>query len=63
MTFICPKCGRYGMEWEARAKILICCYWDCNHIIRGGPRFGIPSNELLTKVIQEGKFPTENKST
>lgn len=30
----CPKCGRYGIEWDARAKIYMCYFKDCNYVIR-----------------------------
>ncbi|OHB53588.1 MAG: hypothetical protein A2Y07_04525 [Planctomycetes bacterium GWF2_50_10] len=33
MSFVCPKCGRFGMEWDSRAKALICNYNTCNHVI------------------------------
>lgn len=28
----CPECGRYGIEWDGRAKIYHCLYNNCNYI-------------------------------
>jgi len=53
MTFICPKCKRYGMEWDGRAKVLICYYNTCNHAIRINPEKPIPSDEQISRAINE----------
>lgn len=53
MTFVCPKCKRYGMEWDGRAKILICYYNTCNHVIRINPKKPIPSNDQISRAIHE----------
>jgi hypothetical protein len=31
---ICPKCGKHGFVWDARAKVYRCLYHGCNHVIR-----------------------------
>lgn len=31
---LCPKCGRSGMSWDGRAKIIHCLYYDCKHVIK-----------------------------
>lgn len=53
MTFICPKCKRYGMEWDGRAKILICYYNTCNHVIRINHQKPIPSNDQISQAIHD----------
>ena len=53
MTFVCPKCNRYGMEWDGRAKVLVCYYSTCNHVIRMQNQKSIPPNETILRVIQE----------
>ena len=51
MTFICPKCGRYGMEWDGLAKILICHYRSCSHVIRANFGNRIPDDSELSRAI------------
>ena len=53
MTFICPKCKRYGMEWDGRAKVLICYYNTCNHVIRINPKKPIPSDLQIIQAIKK----------
>lgn len=53
MTYICPKCNRYGMEWDGRGKVLICLYNTCNHAIRIANQKSIPSNEQIKIAIAE----------
>ena len=43
----CPKCGRYGIEWDARAKVFRCYYTDCNYVIRNEEK-----DEML-KMLQK----------
>ena len=54
--YLCPKCGRYGIEWDGRARILICCYKACNEVIRIQQK-DIPTEkqiiETIEKIIQE----------
>jgi len=51
MAYRCPKCERYGMEWDARAKVLTCYYDTCRHVIRMGPQKSIPSPEKIAAAI------------
>ena len=53
MTFVCPKCNRYGMEWGGRAKVLMCYYNTCNHVIRIDNQNSIPSNDRIEQAIEE----------
>ena len=36
---ICPKCNKEGIYWDGRAKILLCPWTKCNHIIRNIPEW------------------------
>lgn len=51
MTYKCPKCGRYGMEWDGRAKILLCYYTRCNHVIRIKDQKSFPSSKQIQEAI------------
>lgn len=55
MTFMCPKCSRYGMEWDGRAKALVCYYSTCNQVIplkNGRP---IPTPGEIENVIRDAQ--------
>jgi len=55
-TYWCPECGRHGMAWDGRAKVLMCHYWSCSHVIRGVKRRGaIPTPVEIAKAIQWDK--------
>jgi hypothetical protein len=41
------------MEWDGRAKVLICYYNTCNHVIRIDNQKSIPSDERIKKAIEE----------
>jgi hypothetical protein len=41
------------MEWDGRAKVLICYYNTCNHVIRINPQKPIPSDDQINQAIQE----------
>ena len=47
----CPVCGRYGMCWDARARILLCYYYDCMHVIRLSNKDAAPTQEEITAAI------------
>lgn len=53
MAYRCPKCERYGMEWDARAKVLTCCYNTCRHVVRMGSQKSTPSPERISAAIVE----------
>jgi hypothetical protein len=53
MTYQCPKCGRYGMEWDGRAKVLLCYYNTCNHVIRIGNQKNVPNSETILEAIKK----------
>lgn len=57
MLYECPKCGRFGMEWDGRAKVLICCFNSCNHVIRIPNQKAIPTHEQIVRVIRQ-ELPT-----
>jgi bacterioferritin-associated ferredoxin len=53
MDYECPKCKKWGMEWDGRAKVLSCPYYDCKHMIKldGYDHRGIPSKEEIQIAI------------
>lgn len=53
MTYQCPKCNKYGMEWDGRAKVLMCYYNSCNHVIRIENQKHIPSPEKISEAIEK----------
>jgi hypothetical protein len=53
MTFVCPKCGRYGMEWDGRAKVLVCYYNTCNHVIPVESHNAVPTAREIQHAIAE----------
>ena len=63
MTYECPKCNRYGMEWDGRAKVLVCYYNTCNHIIRIQNQKSIPSTEIISEAIEKDSEEIQNKTT
>ncbi len=62
MTYRCPKCDRYGMEWDGRAKVLTCYYNTCRHVIRMGPQEGIPSHERISAAIMDDFRTIHNRA-
>ncbi len=62
MAYRCPKCQRYGMEWDARAKVLTCCYNTCRHVIRMGSPKKTPSPEKISAAIIEDFRVIHNKT-
>lgn len=52
MTYQCPKCDRYGMEWDGRAKVLLCYYNTCNHVIRIEKQKDVPKPETILEAIK-----------
>lgn len=52
MTYQCPKCHRYGMEWDGRAKVLLCYYNTCNHVIRIKNQKDVPNSEVILAAIR-----------
>lgn len=41
------------MEWDGRAKVLMCHYNTCRHVIRMGDQEGIPNREKISIAIRE----------
>ncbi len=54
-VYKCPKCKRYGFVWDARAKILMCSYETCRHVIRIENQREIPSDEMIRAAIDADK--------
>jgi len=57
----CPKCKRFGMEWDGRAKVIMCYYNTCNHVIRIENQKSIPSPEKISEAIKKelSEIPNE----
>ncbi len=51
----CPKCRRFGMAWDGRAKILMCYYKNCSHGIRIENQREVPSIEVIRAAIDADK--------
>ena len=51
------------MEWDGRARLLICCYNTCNHVIRIQNQRGIPSDEAISEAIEKDSDEIQNKTT
>ena len=49
----CPQCSRYGISWDARAKVLICYYIDCNYVIRMPGQRDEPGRPAILDSIKE----------
>ncbi len=53
MAYKCPKCNNYGIEWDARAKILLCYYDKCNHVIRIPGQKEVPTENQIHFALAE----------
>ena len=40
MDFKCPKCERYGFDWDGRAKVMRCLYNNCQFVCKIRPSAG-----------------------
>lgn len=63
MVFYCPYCERYGMEWDGRAKVLMCVFNDCRRTIPMRECKSIPSPEEIKQVLLEKSEPNSALST
>lgn len=62
MRYRCPSCGRYGMQWDARAKLLLCYYNTCNYVVRMGKQKDIPSSQEISIAIRRDAEEVQHKS-
>ena len=62
MRYRCPQCNRYGVQWDARAKVLMCYYNTCNYVIRIKNQKGIPTPEEISTVIEKDAEKVQNKT-
>ena len=44
------------MEWEARAKILLCYYTNCNHVVRIPGQKSQPSPEKILQALSSNEI-------
>ncbi len=62
MRYLCPKCGRHGMQWDARAKVLMCYYNTCHHVIRMNNRKTMPNPEETLAAIKKASEAIQNRT-
>ena len=55
MIYECPRCKRYGMEWDGRGKILMCHFSSCNHVIRIPDQKSVPNHEKILRATKKEK--------
>ncbi len=53
--YYCPKCKQFGMAWDGRAKILMCYYTGCSHVIRIENQRETPSVDVIRAAIEADK--------
>ena len=53
MVYECPKCGKYGIAWDARGKVLMCYYIGCNYVVRmpGHDPRKIPTDDEVKSAL------------
>ncbi len=51
--YYCPKCHKHYMQWDGRAKVLMCYRASCVYIIRIPDHFDTPTNEEILKAIED----------
>ena len=51
MDYLCPNCGKYGIYWDGRAKVLICPWRNCNYIIRIKNYNKTPTVDQIKKAL------------
>jgi len=56
--FVCPACSKDGIYWDARAKVLLCHYTNCNYVIRiPKDSYGdVPTYEQAVSAITHDKL-------
>jgi len=62
MRYRCPQCNQYGMQWDARAKVLMCYYNACKYIIRIGIRQEIPTPREISTAIKKDAEQVQHKT-
>ncbi len=50
-NYKCPKCSRNGMGWDARAKVLMCYFRSCSHVIHIQDYDRIPTPVIIEEAI------------
>ncbi len=43
------------MEWDGRAKVLVCYFRNCNHVIRIENQKTVSDSETILKAIKDEK--------
>ena len=63
MRYRCPRCNRYGMQWDARAKVLICYYNTCNYVIRINNANITPTPEQISGAIRQDNEQVQHRTS
>jgi hypothetical protein len=53
MAYHCPKCDRYGRQWDTEARALTCCYNPCRTVIHIADHRSMPNLERLAPVAEQ----------
>lgn len=59
-SYQCPKCNRYGVVWDGRAKVLMCHYNTCSHVIRIENQISFPTPERILEAIAKERSQIES---
>lgn len=57
----CPKCGKYELSWDGRAKAIICLYHKCRHVIKDVIYDKIPTEAEMTEAIKRDNQGSNRK--
>ena len=50
-VYTCPKCKHYSMAWDGRAKVLMCYWSSCMHVIRIPFQKKIPTEATIKAAL------------
>ena len=51
-VYICPACDRHGFAWDGRAKIFMCFFGTCSHVVRVSKEIRVePSRPEAMRLI------------
>jgi len=61
MIYECPKCGKYGLEWDGRAKAMICHFSKCQLVIHMPNQKEVPSHEEILDIVENERSHIEKE--
>jgi hypothetical protein len=57
MIYACPKCGKWAMAWDGRAKVFVCHYVEtCGHVVRAPGWRTEPPFDVAVGLIRTSGF-------